>query len=203
MTMMLLLRRLLVALFVASFIRSAESRNPKKGISMHTSQSCRALEEHSDTSWWYSWGATSDGFSGGGKGSFCDQPVTAASNARAAGMDFVPMFWNSVPTTLSAETEANLIAAQYLMTFNEPEQAAQANLSPQAAAQLWPDVVSIATSYSLDLVAPCTTSDGNARKWYNEWLGNCTSMYGQECAFDFTCIHMYYHPYPCDGNVFD
>lgn len=70
---------------------AAATRDFQKGLAMHTAQSCRALEPHTTSSWWYSWSATA-GFTGR-KGSFCDQPDTAVSDARASGMEFVPMFW--------------------------------------------------------------------------------------------------------------
>lgn len=87
-----------------------------------------------------------------------------------------------------------------MLTFNEPEMAQQSNILPEAAAQTWPQIESIAEDYSLQLVAPCTTGD-KGLKWYNEWLGNCTALHPtSSCAFDYTCIHLYYQPWDADNG---
>ncbi len=167
----------------------------KRGLAMHTAQSCTALDNHNSVTWWYSWGTTT-GFSTG----FCEDPDAAAANARTnLGKEFVPMFWNHVPTSpFDAETEANFVSATYLMTFNEPEFVEQANISPVDAATMWPSIVSIAQQYSLQIVAPCGTID-QGLDWYNNWLTECNNIYGQNCEFDYTCIHAYYQPTPCHG----
>jgi len=212
----------LLGLLWSLFVCAAAARDFQKGLAMHTSQSCRALEPHTSSSWWYSWSATA-GFTGP-KGSFCDQPETAVSDARASGMEFVPMFWyvaNCCDLTISrtilratqltytlfsrgtpipqqpfsVEVEQNLQEASYLLTFNEPEMAQQSNISPEEAAQIWPQIVSIAESYTLQLVAPCATGD-KGLQWYTEWLGNCTALYpASSCTFHYTCMHLYYQPW--------
>jgi len=170
--------------------------NSKRGLAMHTAQSCHSLDEHDSVTWWYSWG-TKTGFSNG----FCDDADAAATTARnVLGKEFVPMFWNEVPSQpFDSETEANLQSATYLLTFNEPERDDQANISESKAASLWPSVVSIAEQYNLQLIAPCGTID-HGHTWYNNWLSECINMYGKPCEFDYTCLHAYYQPEPCDGS---
>lgn len=102
------------------------------------------------------------------------------------------------PDSIPAELDATLQSADYLMTFNEPERPDQANMSPSHAAELWPQVVSIANQYNLQLVAPCGTQD-HGFIWYEEWISACISLYGEPCEYDFTCVHTYYQPEPCDG----
>eukprot|EP00594_Rhizosolenia_setigera_P021006 CAMPEP_0178981054 /NCGR_PEP_ID=MMETSP0789-20121207/26843_1 /TAXON_ID=3005 /ORGANISM="Rhizosolenia setigera, Strain CCMP 1694" /LENGTH=466 /DNA_ID=CAMNT_0020671545 /DNA_START=60 /DNA_END=1457 /DNA_ORIENTATION=- len=168
------------------------ARNPKKGVSFSGAQSCKSLEVHTDSSWWYTWG-TNAGFAGNLR-NFCQNDNgAAAAAARADGMDFVPMFWNSVPSTIDAELQAELEAATYLMTFNEPERGDQANLTPAQAAALWPQIENIADTYGLSIVGPCMTKD--AYDWYDDFLAACTN-----CRIDYTCIHTYYQPWPCDGS---
>jgi len=173
-------------------------RNFKKGLALHEMQGCNGLEAHTNSSWWYSWG-TEDGFSNG----FCESSEQAAAQARRKGIEFVPMFWNHVPVIEpGSETEHNLKEANYLMTFNEPEKKGQANLSPSEAAELWPEIEEIANAYNLSLVAPCVTQDAG-RRWYREWQVACDERGGGEggCSFDYTCIHLYYQPFPCGANV--
>lgn len=158
---------------------------------MHKALTCNALENHESVSWWYSWGKTT-----GLSNSFCEDPANAQANIDK---EFVPMFWNGVPSLpLDVETEATLQNAKYLMTFNEPEFEEQANLSGAAAAAKWPSIVSIAQQYNLEIVAPCGSID-RGLTWYNDWLAECNAMYGQDCAFDYTCVHAYYQPQPCEG----
>ncbi len=109
------------------------------------------------------------------------------------------MFYNSVPPRpFDAETDTNLRNAKYVLGFNEPELTTQANISPREAAIIWPDIVTIAEQYDLELVGPCGTID-RGRKWYRDWLTECHDMYGQACHFDFTCLHAYFYPEPCNG----
>ena len=118
------------------------------------------------------------------------------------------MFWGSVPTALSLEEQSNLFQANYLMTFNEPEMSFQSNVLPEEAAAQWAQIESIASSYNLKIVAPCVVGDPKGFSWYNEWLGNCTDLLDRSCAFDYTCMHLYYQPWnsatgSCDTGVFD
>ncbi len=109
------------------------------------------------------------------------------------------MLYDHVPARpFDEETEENLQNAKYLMTLNEPELETQANLTPREAAVMWSSIVSIAREYNLELVAPCGTMD-RGRMWYRDWLSECRKIYGQPCYFDYTCLHAYYHPTPCNG----
>lgn len=179
----------------------AADRNFKKGLAMHNARSCGALSEHETSGWWYSWGAKS-----GFDNSFCDDPVSAEADARGSGMEFIPMFWSSVPDFDSAnsrmvddEIHSNLEQTEYILTFNEPELEGQANISPTEAAEIWADIEAIAAAYNVEIVAPCTTS-GHGVAWYDEWSTACNSLYGRECEYEYTCIHMYYQPYTADTS---
>jgi len=170
------------------------TRGPKRGIAASQAHSCGELEPHYGISWVYSWDIY-DPWSRG----FCTTPAQAAEKARAAGIEFVPMLWDASfldpPATFGEEVMENLARAKYLLTFNEPQQSSQANLSPKRAAELWPRVKAIASAHALEIVAPCL-KNGND-EWYDQWLGNCTMAYGSPCAFDFTCTHLYLFPEPC------
>lgn len=179
-------------------------RNYKTGLSFTKAHACGSLAPHTSASWWYSWSAESNGFHGG-EGSFCapdNEAVAAVNTARQDGMDFVPMFWGGVPAQpFSADLHENLVNAKYLMGFNEPEFQNQANISPEQAAQLWPQVVAIANTYNLQLTGPCSEAGGHGRTWYASWTAACQAMYGAPCEYDFTCIHIYMHPSPCAPGI--
>lgn len=84
------------------------------------------------------------------------------------------------------------------MTYNEPERGDQANVSPQVAASQWPDIVSIAREYNLEIVAPCGTIDLGST-WYHKWLDECNDLYSQPCQYNYTYLHAYFQPEPCIG----
>lgn len=107
------------------------------------------------------------------------------------------MLWgaNSIASATDSDSVEALSNARFLLSFNEPQQSEQADLSPLQAAELWPQVVAIAQNYTLELVAPCL-KNGND-DWYDVWLANCTGLYGSPCAFDYTCTHLYLYPEPC------
>lgn len=189
------------------------ARMNQKGLPMYATPSCAVFDMHTTSKWWYSWELTS-GFDG--YGAFCDDPDAAAADARALGIDFVPMYKKAVPTPpydYTGEVALNLNEAEYLMTLNEPERDGWFGTTPEAAAAMWPDFVNVTELYNIStIVAPCTTA-GNGMKWYEEWLGNCTLMHGQDgCRFDHSCIHFYYQPWDptlndgeggCDPAVVD
>jgi hypothetical protein len=77
-------------------------------------------------------------------------------------MVYAPMGWNSVPRTVDLVNNS-AAGSEYLLGFNEPNLAGQADLTPQEAAALWPAMVDAATEAGLGLVSPAMcwgTMDG-------------------------------------------
>jgi len=72
--------------------------------------------------------------------------------------------------------------AQYVLGFNEPDHHDQANLTPQQAADFWPEVVKIANG--LPLVAPVTA--GENMHWLDQFVHLCP-----HCHFDYVAAHSY------------
>ena len=73
------------------------------------------------------------------------------------GMDFIPMLWKDFK---AADIEAVLTgdpSIKYLLLMNEPNLTDQANLTPQAAAQLWPSYEAVAAKTGVKLVGPAIT----------------------------------------------
>jgi Glycosyl hydrolase catalytic core len=88
--------------------------------------------------WWYNWAASPDG---------------TLSKGFTAGVEFVPMIWGGTfdTTTLAKQVPAG---AKYLLTFNEPNFGSQANLTPSAAAALWPQIQAFAKARGMKIVSP-------------------------------------------------
>ena len=117
-------------------------------------------------SWAYDWSATAP-------------PATAA-------LTWVPMI--STAGALTVATINELQAAgrtgrvRYLLGFNEPDSAAQSNLTPQQAAAMWPQLER--TGLILGSPAPATPSDG--------WLASFMALAQQQhLRVDFIALHYY------------
>ena len=131
--------------------------------------------------WWYNWSPT---------------PDTAVETTYVAqGLDFVPMQWGGAVNPGQLET-AIPASAQYLLGFNEPNFIQQSNLSPQAAAALWPELEQVAKDRHLLLVSPavnfcgpasaCINGDTSPFDWLDAFFAACTG-----CQIDFIAVHIY------------
>jgi hypothetical protein len=94
-------------------------------------------------------------------------------------MEFDPMVWGSqIPAASS------LAHAQYLLTFNEPDNAQQSNMSPSAAANLWPQIEKLATANGIPyIVSPGVSSSVS---WLQSFFADC-----QGCKVDYVAVHFY------------
>jgi hypothetical protein len=130
-------------------------------------------------SWWYNWSLTPD------------QGV--GSSYIGAGVDFVPMQWGGT-FTVSGDVSQVPSTATWLLGFNEPEDANQANLTPQQAAALWPQLEQIANSHTpkLKLLSPAVNyCGGNCNEtspftWLDQFFAACTN-----CQVDALAVHWY------------
>jgi len=184
-----------------------DNRNPKRGVAFSLAPGCDVLDRHYSSSWWYSWKPTT-GFSEG----FCNEYEDAATQARNMGFEFVPMMQPEFPdpNNLSADVIDNLQKATYMMTLNEPEHEGSQNVTALEAAQQWPNFVSIANTYNLQIVGPCGTSSAGL-EWHRDWRRECKNLYNNTlCRFDHQCLHYYKYPgnavtYPnaphCPSNI--
>jgi hypothetical protein len=128
-------------------------------------------------SWWYNWATQPD------------QPVRDA--LPSLGIEFVPMVWGKA---FDVQTVAKQIpvGAQYLLAFNEPNFASQANLTPEQAAALWPQLEELATQRNLQLVSPALNYCGggcnetNPFTWLEKFFAACKG-----CRVDYIALHWY------------
>jgi hypothetical protein len=129
-------------------------------------------------SWWYNWSPTPDG-------------TLSNGYYNTVGVEFVPMVWNG---NFNTTTLANQIpqGAKYLLTFNEPEDANQGNLTAAKAASLWPQLQSLAQSRGLKLVSPAVNycagncNQTNPYTWLQDFFNACTN-----CQVDYVAVHSY------------
>lgn len=131
-------------------------------------------------SWWYNWS---------------DVPDPAIINYyQSIGVEFVPMVWNGSfnPTTVINNIKPD---AKYLLAFNEPNFNGQANLTPQQAVNLWPQIEQIAAAKNLEIVSACPAYCGGSAcvsgytdptVWHDQFFSLCPT-----CKVDYIAFHVY------------
>lgn len=75
--------------------------------------------------------------------------------------------------------------AKVLLGFNEPDIAAQANISPDTAVQLWRKHI-LPIKGSLRFGSPAVSNGANGLPWLKEFMSKCT-----DCSVDFIACHWY------------
>ncbi|MGD0314120.1 MAG: glycoside hydrolase family protein [Acidimicrobiales bacterium] len=119
-------------------------------------------------SWYYNWETTSP----------CASP----------GVPFVPMQWGdwcsgqSTCTALPASLAAN--GNKYLLTFNEPDNSSQSNMTVARALQLWPYL----EATGLELSSPAVTSSSTGTAWLASFMAQARA---QGLRVDFIAAHWY------------
>lgn len=127
--------------------------------------------------WWYNWAAKPDD--------------TLSKSYAALNIEYVPMVWGG---TFDAATLEKQIpqGTKYLLTFNEPNFGAQSNLTPDAAAALWPQIQAFAKTRNMAIVSPALNycggncNDTDPFDWLTKFFAACT-----DCQVDYVAMHWY------------
>ncbi len=160
---------------------SVAARSCKRGVAYgHHSPEDLAITAQG-TAWWYNWSPGPD-------------DASVAAVYEKLGVEFVPMIWGEAD--LKPERVAMIPAsAKHLLGFNEPNfKKNQANLSPEQAAALWPQVQKIAEDRGLSLVSPALNYCGPAEdcwttdpfSWFDAFFAAC-----KDCKVDAIAVHWY------------
>jgi len=148
----------------------------------HSPEDLKALSP--EISWWYNWSVEPESTVAGVFGNY--------------GFEFVPMTWNGSFDEEKLKSYLTLHPeAKYLLAFNEPNFKDQANMTPSAAAALWPKLEAIAKTYSLKIVAPAVNYCGNCVqengvtytdpvKYLDDFFAACPN-----CKVDYIAVHCY------------
>jgi hypothetical protein len=148
----------------------------KRGIAYgeHTPADQQALS--TGISWWYNW-------------ALAPEPAVASTHA-SLGVAYVPMVWGA--GSLGGADAALTADERYLLTFNEPDFTSQANLTPEQAAALWPQVEQIADAHHLTIVSPALNYCGGGCNetdpfvWFDKFFAACPG-----CRVDALAVHWY------------
>jgi hypothetical protein len=127
-------------------------------------------------SWFYGWATA---------------PSAAAKPVYAANLEFVPMVWGGGFNVANVVKQIPA-GAKYLLGFNEPNFGNEANLTPDQAAGMWPQIEDIAGQKSLQIVSPALNyCAGNCNQtdpfvWLDAFFAACPN-----CKVDYVGAHWY------------
>ncbi|XP_060603277.1 uncharacterized protein LOC132756272 [Ruditapes philippinarum] len=136
---------------------------------------CDDFKVLNNMSWWYDWSMDL---------SFYYDKVGQHCNGTNR---LVP---KHVPMVKKYNNHTNLTIqtwGKFVLGFNEPDREAHGNMTPQQAADAWPEIEK--NSHGAKLVSPAA---GGKFKWYEEFFRLCNG-----CRIDFLAAHMY----NCDANA--
>ncbi|KAF5393824.1 hypothetical protein D9757_000190 [Collybiopsis confluens] len=108
------------------------------------------------------------------------------SNAAEIGFTFAPQLWG----WKNADAFGKVVVAGYsnvALFVNEPNEAGQANMSPQDAVGLWNQYMEPLRSQGYRLGSAATSSNPNGMVWMNEFFAACNGG----CKPDFMAVHWY------------
>ncbi|MDJ0343581.1 sigma-70 family RNA polymerase sigma factor [Streptomyces sp. H10-C2] len=138
----------------------------KKGVGVWTFPGVDQALTQSRASWYYTWSTQHQGIAGSG----------------AAG--FVPMIWGAASVTDTALSQARA-NGPYLLGFNEPDMAAQSNMTVDQTLSLWPKLISAGRTLGSPAVAYGGDTPGG---WLDRFMsGAATRGY----RVDFIALHWY------------
>ena len=133
------------------------------------------LSQGAVASWAYNWDSTDNGVS--------------------SLLEFVPMLWSDKEEHTSrwvSNVEAMIDnGSRHILSFNEPDHAAQANMSPQAAAAAHAEYLGPYAEQARIGSPGITNSvrEGQGVKWLEAFMSACEAEFG--CHVDFCAAHWY------------
>ena len=139
----------------------------KKGAATWSFSGINTAFKESGVSWYYTWGADHSGIS--------DQP----------GVQFVPMIWGAASVTANNLADAKQNSAGVLLGFNEPDLSSQANMTPQQALNLWPQLEATGLELGSPAVAANAATPGD---WLDTFMKGARS---DGYRVNFITVHWY------------
>jgi hypothetical protein len=140
-------------------------KTAKKGAAVWDFPAVNAGLKAVGASWYYNWGSNND-------------------RMPASGVEFVPMIWGTANATDSTLAQAKR-EGDTLLGFNEPDMAAQANMTPAKALELWPKLQATGMRLGSPSVAFGAADTG---KWLDEFMKGAKQ---KGYRVDFITLHWY------------
>lgn len=152
-------------------VKRDTTSSSKRGAAYNDINTVSLLTSAGTVSWAYNWGQWSFG--------------VLPSN-----IEYVPMLWGTQYFSgwVAAIETALSSGSTYILGFNEPDMASQANMAPADAASYYNQYI---TPYSgqAKLISPSVTSStdsGAGLSWFTEFMGDCSS-----CGLTGLAVHWY------------
>ncbi|CAI7665977.1 unnamed protein product [Penicillium discolor] len=156
---------------MAAPMQAKRSSSGKRGAAYNDVTTVSALTSGGTISWAYNWAGS-------------------LSGSLPSNIEFVPMLWGpkmfggwvtAIETALSS-------GSTYILGFNEPDMASQANMSPTDAASYYQTYIT-PWSGQAKLISPAVTSStetGVGLDWFESFIGSCSS-----CGISGLAVHWY------------
>jgi hypothetical protein len=160
-------------------------KSPKRGVAYDLASPADLAALSPGVSWWYNWSPTPNA-------------GVPADYATKYDMDFYPMLWNGNfnSSNVIAYLKANP-GIKYILVLNEPNLTSQANMTPQQAAQLWPQYENVSAQTGVKIVGPAITW-GTMPNYQDpvQWLDAFYAAYraannGRGPQIDYLAFHWY------------
>ena len=157
---------------------STLSKSAKRGVAYDLASPADLAALSPGVSWWYNW-------------SPYPNAAVPANYATQYGMQFEPMLWTFNFTVSGMQTNG------YILVLNEPNLVTQANVTPQQAAQMWPQFEVLASQTGAKIVGPAMT--WGTMTGYEDpvaWLDAFYAAYeaannGRQPRIDYLAFHWY------------
>ncbi|KAJ5202784.1 hypothetical protein N7449_004863 [Penicillium cf. viridicatum] len=156
---------------MAAPMQAKRSTSSKRGAAYNDVTTVSALTSGGTIGWAYNWAGS-------------------LSGSLPSNIEFVPMLWGpqmfggwatAIETALSS-------GSSYILGFNEPDMASQANMSPTDAASYYQTYIT-PWSGKAKLISPAVTSSteaGVGLDWFESFIGSCSS-----CGISGLAVHWY------------
>jgi Glycosyl hydrolase catalytic core len=138
----------------------------QKGVGVWTFDGVNEALTRSGASWYYTWTP--------------DHPGITTPR----GTQFIPMIWGARDVTAAALGQVKG-EGRYLLTFNEPDNGAQSNMTVSAALSLWPQLMATGMQLSSPAVANGAATPGG---WLDQFVQGATS---RGYRVNFIALHWY------------
>ena len=138
----------------------------RKGVSTWNFSGVTQALTESGASWYYNWGATPNG-------------ITAPASA-----SFVPMIWGAANVTTATLDQVKQ-EGNVLLGFNEPDMSGQANMTPQQALNLWPELMATGMTLGSPAVATDAATPGG---WLDQFMSGAKA---RGYRVNFITVHWY------------
>jgi len=164
---------------------TAAVKSAKRGVAYDLASPADFAALAPGVSWWYNWSPNPN--SG-----------VPADYSTKYDMDFYPMLWNGNFNSASviAYLKSNP-GIKYILVLNEPNLTSQANMTPQQAAQLWPQYENVSEQTGVKIVGPAMTW-GTMPNYQDpvQWLDAFYAAYrtannGRDPQIDYLAFHWY------------